>query len=86
MLEKKSYGELYSKWFPSGVFKDHSNMVTEITLREAYEMKEFVILIGPRRGRHGRLSRVNYISGLQKKKKMNNIWYLFTKSKNRLNY
>lgn len=68
MLGKKSYGEMYSKWFPGVVFKDHSNMATEITLREAYEIKEFVILIGPRRGRHGRLHRVNYISGLQEKK------------------
>ena len=37
-------------------------MAREITLREAYEMKGFIILMGPRRERHGGLHKVIYIS------------------------
>ena len=43
---KKSYGEMYSKWelIPLWGFKDHSNMAIEITLREAYKIKGFIIV------------------------------------------
>ena len=41
-------------------------MAIAITLREAYEMKGFIILTGPRGERHGRLHRVIYISILKK--------------------
>lgn len=58
-LWRKSYGEicfnLLSIKFFEGVFKDHSNMVKEIILREAYEMK------GLRMGSQDRLCIVNYI-------------------------
>ena len=37
-------------------------MAIEITLREAYKMKGFIILMGPKRERHGRLHKVTYIS------------------------
>lgn len=35
---------------PCGVFKHHSNTASEIILREAYEIKGFVLLTGPREG------------------------------------
>lgn len=33
---------------PCGIFRDHSNMATEISLGEAYEIKGFIILTGSR--------------------------------------
>lgn len=39
------------KWvlsLPCGVFEGHSNTAAESNLREAYEIKEFIILTGPR--------------------------------------
>jgi len=59
-------------------------MAIEITLREAYEMKGFIILMGPRRERHGGLHKVIYIS--IKKKIMHTVCYLFTQPKNRFNH
>lgn len=43
------WGTKSSLW----VFRDHSNMAMEITLREMYEIRGFVTLTGPGGGRHG---------------------------------
>lgn len=52
----RKYTFLCCKWrvfLPYGICKDHSNMVTEIILREAHEIKGFIMLTGPRRGGQG---------------------------------
>ena len=59
-------------------------MAIEIILREAYKMKGFIILMGPKEREAWQATQGHLY--LNFKKIMHIVCYLFTKPKNRLNY